>query len=127
MRISMINNTKILTSKKTNKECPKCGTSHSKPGKFCSRVCANSRQWTEEQKQVFSEKQKDYMSRDESEYHRYKKSIQTNMLLKTGAMGNALATERAEDVMTNPDDYFLVPPSNDLDKFVEDGDIWEIV
>jgi hypothetical protein len=67
------------------------------------------------------------MARDESEYHRYKKSIQTNMLLKTGAMGNALATERAEDVMTDPDDYFLVPPSNDLDKFVEDGDIWEIV
>jgi len=49
------------------------------------------------------------------------------MLLKTGAMGNALATERAEDVMTDPEDYFLVPPRNDTDKFVEDGDIWEIV
>ncbi len=67
------------------------------------------------------------MARDESEYHRYKKSIQTNMLLKTGAMGNALATERAEDVMTNPDDYFLVPPRDEGEKFVEDGDIWEIV
>lgn len=67
------------------------------------------------------------MSRDESEYHRYKKSIQTTMLIKTGAMGNALATERTEDVMSDPDDYFLVPPRNDDDKFVEGGDIWEIV
>lgn len=25
------------------KLCPKCNTSHSKPGTFCSRVCANSR------------------------------------------------------------------------------------
>lgn len=123
----MTNNTKTSTAKTTNKICPKCKTNHSKPGKFCSRVCANSRQWTEEQKQVFSEKQKEYMARDESEYHRYKKSIQTTMLIKTGAMGNALATERAEDVMSDPDDYFLVPPRNDDDKFVEGGDIWEIV
>jgi len=49
------------------------------------------------------------------------------MLLKTGAMGNALATERAEDVMTDPDDYFLVPPRDEGDKFVDGGDIWEIV
>ena len=67
------------------------------------------------------------MARDESEYHRYKKSIQTNMLLKTGAMGNALDTERAEDVMTDPDDYFLVPPRDESEKFVEGGDIWEII
>jgi len=127
MRINMTNNTKISTTTKKSKACPKCGTSHTKPGQFCSRACANSRQWTEDQKQVFSEKQKDYMARDESEYHRYKKSIQTNMLIKTGAMGNALATERAEDVMTDPDDYFLVPPRDEGEKFVEDGDIWEIV
>ena len=25
------------------KPCPKCSTLHSKPGKFCSRICANSR------------------------------------------------------------------------------------
>lgn len=67
------------------------------------------------------------MARDESEYHRYKKSIQTSMLIKTGTMGNGLATERLEDVMTDPDDYFLLPPRDDHDKFVEGGDIWEIV
>jgi hypothetical protein len=67
------------------------------------------------------------MARDESEEHRYKKSIQTRMLIKTGTMGNGLATERLEDVMTDPDDYFLLPPRDDHNKFIEGGDIWEIV
>ena len=119
-----MSNTRISTT--TTKTCPKCGTGHSKPGKFCSRVCANSRQWTEEQKQVFSDKQKEYMARDESEYHRYKKSIQTSMLVKTGTMGNGLATERLEDVMTDPEDYFILPPRID-DRLAEGGDLWEIV
>jgi len=120
-----MSNTKTSTTK--TKTCPKCGTQHSKPGTYCCRACANSRQWSEEQKQVFSEKQKEYMARDESEEHRYKKSIQTRMLIKTGTMGNGLATERLEDVMTDPDDYFLLPPRDEHEKFVEDGDIWEIV
>ena len=30
------------------KICPKCGIEHEKEGKFCSRKCANSRTWTEE-------------------------------------------------------------------------------
>jgi len=120
-----MSNTKTSTTK--TKTCPKCGTQHNKPGKFCTRACANSRQWSEEQKQVFSEKQKDYMARDESEYHRYKKSVQTSMLIKTGTMGNGLATERLEDVMTDPEDYFIVPPRVDDDRYSEDGDMWEIV
>lgn len=32
------------------KSCPKCGSEHSKPGAFCSRKCANSRTWNEEDK-----------------------------------------------------------------------------
>lgn len=32
------------------KPCPKCGIEHEKPGKFCSRKCANSRTWTEADK-----------------------------------------------------------------------------
>ena len=66
------------------------------------------------------------MARDESEYHRYKKSIQTSMLLKTGTMGNGLATERLEDVMTDPEDYFILPPRID-DRLAEGGDLWEII
>ena len=114
---------KMITKTKT---CPKCETEHSKPGTFCSRACANSRQWTEEHKKVFSEKQKEYMARDESEGHRYKRSIQARMLKRAGIMGNAAPVERPEDVMTNPDDYFLVPPRDEGEHFVEGGDVWEI-
>jgi predicted nucleic acid-binding Zn ribbon protein len=37
------------------KICPKCGTKHEKNGKFCSRTCANSRVWSEEDKRKKSE------------------------------------------------------------------------
>jgi uncharacterized Zn finger protein (UPF0148 family) len=120
-----MSNTKTSTT--TTKTCPKCGTLHKKPGTYCCRACANSRQWTEEHKKVFSEKQKEYMATEESEGHRYKKSIQTTMLHKTGQMGRGLATERIEDVMTDPDDYFLVPPRDESERFVEGGDVWEIM
>jgi len=33
------------------KQCPKCPTIHTKPGIYCSRSCANSRQWSEEDKE----------------------------------------------------------------------------
>lgn len=32
------------------KFCPKCGDNHSKLGRFCSRKCSNSRNWSEEDK-----------------------------------------------------------------------------
>lgn len=32
------------------KECPKCGNQHDKNGKFCSRSCANSRTWSDDDK-----------------------------------------------------------------------------
>jgi len=32
------------------KKCPKCNVDHAKPGIFCSRKCANSRNWTESDK-----------------------------------------------------------------------------
>jgi endogenous inhibitor of DNA gyrase (YacG/DUF329 family) len=32
------------------KSCPKCNSKHNKNGNFCSRRCANSRIWTDEQK-----------------------------------------------------------------------------
>ena len=40
---SIINNRMIEP-----KQCPKCYTLHAKPGKFCSRQCANSRIWTDD-------------------------------------------------------------------------------
>ena len=39
------------------KTCPKCSISHSKPGTYCSRTCANSRgPRTEEFKKILREK-----------------------------------------------------------------------
>lgn len=42
------------------KPCPKCDTLHDKSGTFCSRSCANSRTWTEEDKKKKSESVKKY-------------------------------------------------------------------
>lgn len=38
------------------KLCEKCGTEHEKPGRFCSRKCANSRKHTKETRDKISEK-----------------------------------------------------------------------
>jgi len=35
--------------------CPKWGKEHDKNGKFCSRSCANSRNWTESDKKKKSD------------------------------------------------------------------------
>lgn len=43
------------------KVCPKCGNSHSKSGKFCSRSCANSRTFSEETNAKRSKSNRDYM------------------------------------------------------------------
>lgn len=110
----------------TKKICPKCDTEHEKSGAYCSRKCANSRQWTDAQKKVFSERQAAYMAREESEGHRAKRSIQLSMFRKAGLLLNNKieATEDPEDVMRNPDDYYLIPLQyRDLD--VEDGAVWE--
>ncbi|NJO63606.1 MAG: HNH endonuclease [Richelia sp. RM2_1_2] len=40
------------------KQCPKCNTEHNKLGIFCSRSCANSRIWSEEDKKKKSEANK---------------------------------------------------------------------
>ena len=110
----------------TKKTCPKCNVEHEKPGKFCSRTCANSRQWTDEHKKIFSIRQKEYMARDESEEHRAKRQMQVLMLRAAGIMGGhgTELKENLEDYMTNPDDYYLLP-MNDDDLNSEDGAIWE--
>lgn len=117
----------MMTRTMTTKNCPKCGIEHKKPGKFCSRACANSREWKDEHKQLFSERQAAYMAREESEEHRAKKSIQTKMLVRAGIMGTGEAVEDPEDVMTNPDDYFFVPPRDEGDNFSDGNDYWETV
>lgn len=67
------------------------------------------------------------MAREESEGHRYKKSIQSSMLKRAGIMGTAKPIEDPEDIMTNPDDYFFVPPRDEGDNFSDGNDFWEVV
>jgi hypothetical protein len=49
------------------------------------------------------------------------------MLQKAGIMGNGGLAEDAEDIMTNPDDYFFVPPKDEGDNFSDGNDYWETV
>jgi hypothetical protein len=110
------------------KDCPKCGIKHSKPGKFCSRKCANSRQWTDDNKKLFSIRQAEYMAREESEEHRKLKAFAMEMKHKANKMNKGEDAEDPENIMTHIDDYFLVAPRDDFDsKFIEDGDFWEEV
>lgn len=44
------------------KKCPKCDTEHNKNGTYCSRSCANSRIWTEDQKKQRGETLKKFIS-----------------------------------------------------------------
>ena len=43
------------------KICPKCNTEHNKNGIFCSRSCANSRNWNDEDKKKKSEAAKTFL------------------------------------------------------------------
>jgi len=43
------------------KNCPKCDHPHEKPGTYCSRKCANSRVWSEEDKKKKSESVKRFI------------------------------------------------------------------
>lgn len=36
------------------KKCPKCNANHDKPGRYCSRPCANSRTWSDSHKKKLS-------------------------------------------------------------------------
>ena len=47
------------------KICPKCNHRHEKSGKYCSRICANSRTWSDEDKKKKSETLKKRFSQEE--------------------------------------------------------------
>lgn len=72
------------------KICPKCNIEHEKPGTYCSRSCANSRSWSEEDKIKKSNSAKSYYQNnvsactgkpgwkhsDEMKEHKRKKSLE---------------------------------------------------
>lgn len=58
----------------SEKECPRCGTKHTKPGTFCSRTCANVREHSELDKINKSLSVQKYYKTDEAEVHKWKLS-----------------------------------------------------
>lgn len=56
------------------KDCPRCGTKHTKPGEFCSRSCANVREHSELDKINKSLSVQKYYKTDEAEVHKWKLS-----------------------------------------------------
>ena len=61
------------------KICPKCQQEHEKTGRFCSRSCANSRKWSEEDKENKRNAAKDYLNNlPEEELEKVKKRLSEN-------------------------------------------------
>ena len=90
------------------KECPKCGTKHTKRGQYCSRSCGNGRVWTDEMREVFRQKQTEFIYSD------------------------ADAAEEARWRINNHEEPEPVAPirtqeSLQVNQFVQDGDVWSEV
>lgn len=72
------------------KICPKCGVEHNKQGLYCSRSCANSRVWREEDKlkKSISAKNSEKVNNANSKLRDYKKerpiTIVTSICLRCG-------------------------------------------
>lgn len=86
------------------KQCPKCGTKHTKRGEYCSRSCGNGRVWSAAMRQVFSQKQTEFITGDSdvAEEARWR-------------INNYEQEELPEPVQRGP----LAD-----DQFVSDGDLW---
>lgn len=86
------------------KQCPKCGTKHTKRGEYCSRSCGNGRVWSDAMRQVFSQKQTEFIT------------------------GDSDVAEEARWRINNHDQEELPEPVQRGpladDQFVSDGDLW---
>ena len=91
------------------KECPKCGTKHTKRGEFCSRSCGNQKQHTTETKRLLSKKQTEWLTSgdDRAEVAKY------NYI--------------SQRVNGDPEPVGI-PTRTPMEsnQFVSDGDLWEI-
>ena len=88
------------------KQCPKCGSKHTKRGEYCSRSCGNGRVWSDEMRAVFSQKQTEFINSDDD------------------------VAEEARWRINNYEDEEPPLPVRDTstlksNQFVEDGDVWE--
>jgi len=94
------------------KTCPKCKASHEKPGKFCSRACANSRSWTKEDKEKKRVSVNKYYATDKSIAQREAVTYQNTLR----------HADEIEEVDMLP---YLSSTEDNGDYFIDnDGDMW---
>lgn len=100
------------------KTCPRCDKEHERNGKFCSPSCANSRQWTEEDKKKKSDSYKKFYQTEEGELNRWIKG-------KRNSTSGFLPMDSIE-VQEKVEDDYIIPHSfeEDNSKFVSGGDVW---
>lgn len=97
------------------KTCPKCKAKHEKKGTFCSRACANSRTWTDEDKQKKRESVNKYYATDKSIAQREAVTYQNTLR----------HADEVEDVDIVP---YMSSVEEDMSMFVDnDGDVWRDV
>lgn len=92
------------------KQCPKCGTKHTKRGEFCSRSCGNSRAPSTEHRKKLSDAKSAWLTSgtDEADVEKH------NFISK----GNSAPPEP------------VAPPARSplkSNQFVQDGDLWNEV
>jgi hypothetical protein len=88
------------------KECPRCGTEHTKRGPYCSRSCGNVRTHSQEDKLKRSLKL--------TEYYRTPEGLATAKMNKY-AIEN-LNRRRAGEYMLKPEDFAINIPSLEDDE-----------
>jgi hypothetical protein len=90
------------------KECPKCGTKHTKRGEYCSRSCGNSRAPTREHKAKIAEAKKEWHA--------------------TSDVAAVVAHNYVSKGLNKDPEPVGIPSRTPLEsnQFVSDGDLWEI-
>jgi hypothetical protein len=109
------------------KVCPRCGNSHRKRRKFCSRSCGNQRNHTEEHKEALSSSLKNFYDNTEEGA-----AIASRNSFNTTHYNNYRYGYTSEkEVALKESDFKLEIPDirNPLkeNQFLEGGDIWETV
>jgi hypothetical protein len=100
------------------KTCPKCGATHEKAGKFCSRECANSRTWNEEDKAKKSVGAKRFYQTEAGEINRWEKGKRNS---RFGF--RPMSDPKAQDAV----EFDYIVPENlqpDESQFISGGDVW---
>ena len=101
------------------KDCPKCGAKHEKKGRFCSKSCAQSRNFTPEQRAVYAQKQKEYLKTERGQNQKRR------MEEAASDYAEKKSEESAPPVTEYDTPFDIVRHADDV--FDRDNDNWEEV